>query len=179
MELAKFMERDRIHFGKRLVRIKEQPNGKVILHFKDGSQAFADCLIGADGIHSTTRGYLLGEDHAAREAKNQGWVLFRRQVPMEEAALTVEAKLLHKVPIYCGLAGAVNCMPIHGGRTYSISVCCTRTPGSDEGLVFSKDFFKDWIPEVRTVVEVSAHPPSYGFHNARRCALIDTCEACQ
>jgi salicylate hydroxylase len=157
--LAKLMQSDRIHFGKRLARIQEQKDKKVTLHFEDGGEASADCLVGADGIRSKTRSYLLGEDHPATKPKDQGWVLFRRMVPMEEARQTVEERLLNKVPIYCGKGSAINCMPIHGGRTYTVSVTYMTAAASsgdeaDKTLVVRKDFFKDWIPEVRTVVEV-------------------------
>lgn len=105
-ELAKLVQGDRIHFGKRLMRIEEHDN-KVFLHFKDGTSASADCLIGADGIRSTTRKYLLGEDHPATAPTDQGWIFFRRMVPMEEAGKTVDPQLLNKVPIYCGERGAI------------------------------------------------------------------------
>jgi salicylate hydroxylase len=97
------VQKDRLHFGKRLARIEEKQDRKVTLHFEDGSEASADCLIGADGIHSKARSYLLGEDHPATAAKDQGWILFRRLVPMEEARQSLDGTLLTKVPIYCGL----------------------------------------------------------------------------
>jgi salicylate hydroxylase len=160
--LAKLIQSDRMHFGKRLASIQEKKDKKVTLYFEDGSEASADCLIGADGIHSKTRDYLLGEDHPAAKPKDQGWVLFRRLVPIEEARRSVDAKLLSMVPIYCGKGSAINCMPIHGGRTYTISVTYLKSAAwskdeAEKALVVSKDFYKDWIPEVRTVVEVRTH----------------------
>jgi salicylate hydroxylase len=98
-----------MHFGKRLVGIEKQSGGNVVMTFADGSMASADCLIGADGIHSRTRRYLLGEDHPAASPKDQGWVMFRRMVPIEEARQKVEVRLLNKVPIYCGNGGVINC----------------------------------------------------------------------
>ena len=57
--LAKLVQKERLHFGKRLAIIEEKHDGKITLHFEDGSEASADCLIAADGIHSKTRSYLL------------------------------------------------------------------------------------------------------------------------
>ena len=48
----------RIHDGKKLIRIDEQPDEQrdgVTAHFADGSSASADLLVGADGVHSTVR----------------------------------------------------------------------------------------------------------------------------
>lgn len=50
-------------------------------------------------------------------------------------------------------------MPIHGGRTYSVAVTYVKAAGRSEDEddkipAFRKEFFNDWIPEVRTVAEV-------------------------
>jgi FAD-dependent urate hydroxylase len=59
-------------YHRRLVRI-EQPGGSVTAHFADGSQASGDVLIGADGVHSTTRGYV---DPEAPSPRYTGLVSF-------------------------------------------------------------------------------------------------------
>jgi 2-polyprenyl-6-methoxyphenol hydroxylase-like FAD-dependent oxidoreductase len=43
-----------VEYHKRLVAVDEEPDG-VVARFEDGSQAKADVLIGADGVHSTVR----------------------------------------------------------------------------------------------------------------------------
>ena len=43
-----------VAYRKKLVSVTEEP-GRVIAHFADGSQATADVLVGADGVHSTVR----------------------------------------------------------------------------------------------------------------------------
>lgn len=45
----------RYEYGKRLVDAAETPDGGVLATFADGTRATGDVLIGADGIHSTTR----------------------------------------------------------------------------------------------------------------------------
>jgi len=51
-----------IGYGKRLVAIDEGgPHGPITAHFADGSFTQADILIGADGIHSTTRKLLFAD----------------------------------------------------------------------------------------------------------------------
>jgi len=44
-----------VEFGKRLVDAEAMADGGVVAHFDDGSQATGDLLVGADGVHSTTR----------------------------------------------------------------------------------------------------------------------------
>ena len=45
----------KVEFGKRLDTYQVGGGGRVVARFTDGSQAEGDLLIGADGIHSTTR----------------------------------------------------------------------------------------------------------------------------
>ncbi len=47
-----------VHYEKKLVRVEETADG-VIAYFADGSSAKGDILVGADGVHSTVRQYLL------------------------------------------------------------------------------------------------------------------------
>ena len=52
------MPSQNVHFSKRLESIEEQED-QVILHFNDGSRHECDYLIGADGIRSVARQYVL------------------------------------------------------------------------------------------------------------------------
>jgi 2-polyprenyl-6-methoxyphenol hydroxylase-like FAD-dependent oxidoreductase len=59
--LASAVPADIVHLGRKLVGL-EQKAGRVYLAFADGSQASADAVIGADGVHSIVRELLLGPD---------------------------------------------------------------------------------------------------------------------
>lgn len=48
----------RIEHGKRLVTAEAVPGGPVAASFADGTRAEGDLLVGADGIHSVTRGLI-------------------------------------------------------------------------------------------------------------------------
>jgi 2-polyprenyl-6-methoxyphenol hydroxylase-like FAD-dependent oxidoreductase len=50
-----------LHMNKRLTRFDDGPDG-VTLHFEDGTTAQADVLIGGDGLRSTVRRQLWGEE---------------------------------------------------------------------------------------------------------------------
>ncbi|KAK8129710.1 hypothetical protein PG999_002090 [Apiospora kogelbergensis] len=55
-----------VQFNKQAARIEENENG-VTVHFKDGSKASGDILVGAEGVQSPTRKYLLkGQDKLVR-----------------------------------------------------------------------------------------------------------------
>jgi FAD-dependent urate hydroxylase len=66
----------RIEYGKRLVKASETAQG-VTAHFADGTQATADLLIGADGIHSTVRTMI---DPDAPEPRYAGLISFGARV---------------------------------------------------------------------------------------------------
>ena len=59
--LASVVPAERIHLNKKLTGLDQSGNG-VTLSFADGSQAQADAVIGADGVHSLVREILLGPD---------------------------------------------------------------------------------------------------------------------
>lgn len=44
----------RIQLKKRLVDLVQQPEGGVVLLFEDGTSAYADMVVGADGIRSVS-----------------------------------------------------------------------------------------------------------------------------
>ncbi|THW81998.1 FAD/NAD(P)-binding domain-containing protein [Aureobasidium pullulans] len=161
--LLSLLPKDRVTFGKKLDSINEdETNGKVTLTFKDGTTAEADCLLGADGIHSGTRKFLLGADHPAVPPRNSdGWRVHSRQVPMELAMKTIDSRWRRTVPILCGSEGHVNMMPLHMGKTLSI-ICVTRTGIASDGSIapFEKERFADYREDAKAAVELVAEDPN-------------------
>jgi 2-polyprenyl-6-methoxyphenol hydroxylase-like FAD-dependent oxidoreductase len=68
----------RFEYGRRLVQAEATPGGGVAATFDDGSRATGDLLVGADGVHSTTRRLL---DPAAPTGRYVGLVNFGGYVP--------------------------------------------------------------------------------------------------
>ncbi|KAI1800977.1 FAD/NAD(P)-binding domain-containing protein [Daldinia bambusicola] len=125
--------KDKISFGKKLVDIKEQVSGKPNVHltFQDGTEVEADCLLGADGIHSVTRSFLLGADHPAAPPQNHdGWRIYRTMVPTAEARKQINPKWTTHVPILLGPRGHINCIPLNKNTRLSAGVAV-------RGAVFS------------------------------------------
>jgi salicylate hydroxylase len=84
-ELLKPIPRDAMHVQKRLIEVVNSDDGGVLLHFSDGSQEYADMLVGADGIHSFVREHILGADHPATKSKFAGFWDCRSLVPFDHA----------------------------------------------------------------------------------------------
>ena len=56
----------RIEHGRRLIDAHPTTKGGVVCRFEDGSEAEADVLVGADGVHSRTRGLIDADNPAPR-----------------------------------------------------------------------------------------------------------------
>jgi len=190
--LLALLPKDRVTFGKKLDSIQEDDaSGKVTLTFKDGTTAEADCLLGADGVHSGTRKYILGPDHPAVPPINpDGWRVHSRQVPMELAMKTIDSKWRRTVPILCGKEGHVNMMPLHMGKVLSI-ICVTRTGIASDGSLapFEKERFADYREDAKAAVELVAEDPAITwelqqhepapYYNRRNIAVLgDAAHAC-
>lgn len=98
-ELVKEVPAQRAHFNKRLEILEETGNG-VTLYFKDGTAATADVAIGADGVHSAVREFLLGAE--AAKPVFSGSVLYRGLVPMENAIEVLGSEHAQNAVILCG-----------------------------------------------------------------------------
>ena len=84
-ELLRAVPRDIMHVNKKLVKIEHVGHGEILLHFKDGSIASTDAIIGADGVHGHVRQYILGSENAAVNAVYAGWWTCRTLVPFDKA----------------------------------------------------------------------------------------------
>lgn len=152
-------------FGKKLRRVSllndgVNGNGKpqVKLEFTDGTTAEADCLIGADGVRSATRRYLLGEDHPATVPKNHDqWYLYSRAVPMDEARQVVREEWTRNVAILCGSKGYMCSLPTDKGGVLS---CTFQAPGAlcGEPESFTTGLFDGYSEDARAIAEVSSYP---------------------
>ena len=88
-ELLAGVPRERMHASKKLERIDQSSSdGSVTLYFADGSTHECDILIGADGIHSTVRKHILGDDPAASPRNTGMWLVMTLQ-PYAEAQASI------------------------------------------------------------------------------------------
>ena len=99
-ELVKSFPSQRAHFNKRVEYLEEKPDGPVVIHFKDGTTATADAVIGADGVHSTVRAHLLGKE--AAKPVFAGSVAYRALVPMDKAVEKLGEEFAQNSFFMCG-----------------------------------------------------------------------------
>lgn len=98
-ELVKGVPAYRAHFNKRLQDLEDVEDG-VNLHFKDGTTATADVVIGADGVHSKVREFLIGAE--AAKPVFSGSVIYRGLVPMEKAIEVLGSEHAQNAVTLCG-----------------------------------------------------------------------------
>ncbi|KAK4983607.1 hypothetical protein LTR66_002820 [Elasticomyces elasticus] len=162
--LMELIPKENISFGMRLASIEERAeNPKVHLTFKDGLQVQVDCLIGADGIHSGTRSYLLGEDHPATQPKNHdGWQIYRTMVTVEEAKKHINEKWTRTVPILLGPRGHINCIPLNKGTRLSAGVAVRGAKFSVDGSTppLRPEIYESYSEDARRIVNMVAKDTS-------------------
>ncbi|KAI1415322.1 FAD/NAD(P)-binding domain-containing protein [Hypoxylon sp. FL1857] len=150
--------RERISFGKKLVSINETSSGRHDVHltFQDGTEATADCLLGADGIHSVTRSYLLGPAHPATSPKNHdGWQIYRTMVSTEEARKQINPKWTTSVPIFLGPRGHINCIPLNKNTRLSAGLAVRGAVSSAEDArapPLDPALYSDYSEEAQQIV---------------------------
>ncbi|CAD6584842.1 MAG: hypothetical protein ASARMPREDX12_001769 [Alectoria sarmentosa] len=118
-ELVKGIPAYRAHFNKRLQDLEETEDG-VILHFKDGTTATADVVIGADGVHSKVRELLIGAE--AAKPVFSGSVIYRGLVPMEKAIEALGSEHAQNSTTLCGLGKGAISYPIDFGKSLNVAV---------------------------------------------------------
>ena len=101
-ELVKGVPSERAHFNKRLRSIEDSEGSGIVLHFADGTTARADAVIGADGIHSIAREYILGERDIACHPTFTGSVVYRGLVPMDKAVDKLGEEYAQNCMMLCG-----------------------------------------------------------------------------
>ncbi|KAI0007726.1 FAD/NAD(P)-binding domain-containing protein [Xylariaceae sp. FL0662B] len=158
--------RECVSFGKRLVGIDEQLAGehKIILTFADGTEAMVDCLLGADGIHSVTRNYLLGANHPATTPKNHDrWQIYRTMVSTEDAKKCINPKWTQSVPILLGPRGHINCIPLNKNTRLSAGVAVRGAKSTHNGQApppLDPALYADYSEEAQQIVRMVAQDTS-------------------
>lgn len=100
-------------FGKQLLSYDDdEETSKVILRFEDGTTAEADVLLGCDGIHSTTRRIMLGNDHPASRAGYTHIVAYRTMVPIDVGIAALGEKVAKTGCMHCGPNACLMSYPV-------------------------------------------------------------------
>lgn len=154
---------ERMHASKKLQKI-EQDNSLTV-YFTDGTTHECDVLIGADGIHSIVRKFVLGENDAAASPQNSGaWFLMTLQ-PFDKAQASLGKDLVDLEDAreygWAGRAAFLMHNILSGGQLVQFAIAShdreaehgssdqwKRTVGAEE----IKNLFQDWPPHLNKAV---------------------------
>ena len=148
--LAGALPQERLHLHHRFISCVQGPNG-VRLRFADGSQASADVVVGADGIHSAVRGHLFGP----QSPRFTGCTAYRGLVPAE--ALT-DLNLEVTAQIWMGPGKHFVHYFVSSGRLVNFVAIVEQASWTGESWTDQADpaaalaAFEGWHPQVRTIL---------------------------
>ena len=136
-----------IHLGKKMLSFTEA-NDVVTVQFADGTQVQTQLLIGADGTHSITRAYVLGEQVERRYA---GYVNWNGLVEISEDYAPAD-----QWTTYVGEGKRVSLMPVADHRFYfffdvPLPVCLENNRSHYKALL--KEYFTGWCPQVQKLID--------------------------
>lgn len=154
---------ERMHASKKLQKIDQ--GNSVTVHFTDGTTYECDILIGADGIHSIVRKFVLGQNDAAASPQNSGaWFLMTLQ-PFDKAQASLGKDLVDLEDAreygWAGRAAFLMHNILSGGQLLQFAIAShdkeaehgssdqwKRTVGADE----IKNLFQDWPSHLKKAV---------------------------
>ncbi|OOT52404.1 FAD-dependent urate hydroxylase HpxO [Acinetobacter pittii] len=139
--------RDQIYLGKKMVSLGDKTD-YVEVHFADGSSTQADLLIGADGTHSMTRAYVLGQQVHRRYA---GYVNWNGLVEISEDLAPAQ-----QWTTYVGEGKRASLMPVADGKFYfflDVPLPAGLDNNRDEYKKLLKQYFVDWCQPVQQLIE--------------------------
>lgn len=139
--------RDQIYLGKKMVSLEDKADF-VEVHFADGSSTQADLVIGADGTHSLTRTYVLGQQVQRRYA---GYVNWNGLVEISEDLAPAQ-----QWTTYVGEGKRASLMPVADGKFYfflDVPLPVGLENNRDEYKKLLKQYFSDWCLPVQQLIE--------------------------
>ncbi|WP_313659882.1 FAD-dependent urate hydroxylase HpxO [Acinetobacter variabilis] len=146
MLMDKFGRED-IQLGKKMVELQEQEDG-VLVKFADGTEIKTDLLIGADGTHSITRAYVLGEQVSRRYA---GYVNWNGLVEISEKLTPAD-----QWTTFVGQGKRVSLMPVADGKFYfffDVPLPVGLENNRAEYKALLKQYFEGWCAPVQHLID--------------------------
>jgi salicylate hydroxylase len=175
---------DAIHLGAEVVGASSDDNGAV-LELKDGRRIESDLLIGADGVKSTVRQALFGDDHT----QFAGMIAWRAVIPME-----LLPERFHELvgSTWIGPGGHLVNYPLRGGKLMNMVGTIERDDWHEESWYLegtteecARDF-AGWHEDVQTLIRTAPKVLKWAFmerdprqvwSKGRATLLGDACHA--
>ncbi|XXH04027.1 hypothetical protein Hte_010438 [Hypoxylon texense] len=194
-ELLANAPQERLHTSKKLNDI-HYDDDSLTLHFEDGTTHQCDILIGADGIHSTVRRYVLGKNDAALLPRNTGCWAVMALKPYTEAQASIGDGPVNiedaREYIWIGDGTYVIHNLLDQGRQVQFVIAAYdkeaessdrwyRSVSSEE----MENLYQDWPPFLRKAVKESEqpaiylweHPPARTYVSGPVCIMGDAAHA--
>ncbi|KAF3018832.1 hypothetical protein E8E14_005404 [Neopestalotiopsis sp. 37M] len=197
-ELLAGAPQDRMHTSKKLERVDRNESGPVTMHFTDGTTHECDVLIGADGIHSTVRKLILGEDRAAAPRNTGVWCIMTLQPYADARTSLSEGVDIEEAREYSWIGKGTYALHnlLQGGQLVQFVVASKdkdvsanqwhRTVTADE----LKSLYKEWPPHLIKAIEellcrepeqqaiyLWEHPPAPTYVSGPLCVMGDAAHA--
>nr|POE82295.1 6-methylsalicylic acid decarboxylase ata [Quercus suber] len=175
-----------LHTAKKLLRVEQSSadattRHKVTLFFDDESTATADAVVGVDGIHSTVRKIILGQDHPALDPVYAGFWWCHNKLEYKKASSMMDGFEipLGLLSIY-GQDGFLMCLCIDNGEQaapYAIGMT-EKWEDKSWSRVMSKeefhDYFAQWNKVSQDVVNMVAEQPEITIYSEWESAIAPT-----
>lgn len=139
--------RENIHLGKKMIALEEHDE-HVYAKCADGTEIKVDLLIGADGTHSLTRQYVLGEQVERRYA---GYVNWNGLVDISEDLAQAD-----QWTTFVGEGKRVSLMPVADHRFYfffDVPLPAGLDNDRTQYKALFKEYFKGWCQPVQNLIE--------------------------
>lgn len=161
IDAVRAIKPDAVHLAKAVNNIDVREDG-VTLYFADGTHAQGDLLVGADGVKSTVRRCLFGDD----EAQFTGMIAWRAVIPMDRLPERLRDMLGWT---WIGPGGHLVNYPLRGGKLMNMIGTIERddwqveswyTQGSNEEC--ARDF-AGWHEDVQTLIRAAPSVMKWAF----------------
>ncbi|WVW85586.1 hypothetical protein I302_107624 [Kwoniella bestiolae CBS 10118] len=197
-EIVGLLREGTTRFGKHLDTIEDQGAGRpLVMKFHDGSEETADAIIGCDGIKSSVRTWMLGEDHPGSSPSYTHKYAYRGLIPMDKAVQALGEDLAQNAKMHMGHDGHVLTFPVDHGETMNVVAFRTNSdpwPSSDKLVLPSekshvRQDLANFGPTVQKIIDIldpkldcwaifdlGDHPLD-SYHQGRVCLLGDSAHA--
>ncbi|KAK5689609.1 hypothetical protein LTR97_012782 [Elasticomyces elasticus] len=183
--LLAHVEPSRIHLGKAFSRLEsDTDDAGLIIHFADGSTTLTDLLLGADGINSAVRRAFV----PTSQPQWTGWVAFRSVFEASRVA-HIDPDLTNEASHWWApdrtffasrlgkdlfaIVGSWQSDPAAADAPFK-----TATWDAEGDIELLKEFYAQWNPEVRQMIEASPYTRLYP--NTAAQSLMSSCgSACR
>lgn len=161
VDAVKAINPDAIHLGAKVSDAVVTTNG-ASLKFEDGTSVEGDILIGADGVKSTVRKALFGDD----ETNFTGMIAWRAVIPMERLPERMRGMVGWT---WIGPGGHLVNYPLRGGRLMNMIGTIERDDWKVESWNMEGDIeecardFAGWHEDVQTLIRAAPKVLKWAF----------------